>query len=300
MNQKVSPLPLFMLALWAFSTLSWWVLAFPPTFDVPPDWLAQAQSVCFGTQPNGLPAGYGWGLLIIAPLGMLVALIVGWGGEIKEAFGVFSSYFPIMAGVALVFLLLVTQAGWMGWRVAGIYLKSGFTLVDGRLKPFPPEYPRLNRETPSYSLTNQRGEAITGEKFSGRVVYMSFVFGNCAAVCPSMLKKMEAAIQQNKPLNPAFVVISLDGWRDTPSSLAGIIKKWELPPEVQFLTGHPFELNKILDKFNVPRFRDPKTGEIDHPALMYVLDRKGRLAYAMLNPSVLWIVEAGRRAGKPM
>ena len=70
-------------ALWAFVawlgvTVMWWVLAFAP-LPAPPEWLEAARSVCFGTQPNGLPEAWGWATLIASPLAML-GFLLGVGG----------------------------------------------------------------------------------------------------------------------------------------------------------------------------------------------------------------------------
>lgn len=65
--------------------MAWWGLAFPPFPGEQPEWLAAVQAVCFGNLPGELPAPYGWGALIVSPLAMLAALVVGWGGEMGKA-----------------------------------------------------------------------------------------------------------------------------------------------------------------------------------------------------------------------
>jgi cytochrome oxidase Cu insertion factor (SCO1/SenC/PrrC family) len=50
-----------------------------------------------------------------------------------------------------------------------------------------------------------------------------------------------------------------------------------------------------LDAWNIPRSRDLQTGDIVHPALVYVIDPEGRIAYALQgDPDAL--VELVRRA----
>jgi hypothetical protein len=39
-------------------------------------------------------------------------------------------------------------------------------------------------------------------------------------------------------------------------------------------------VNDVLDAWNVARERDPRSGDVTHPPLVYVVDPSGRLAYA--------------------
>jgi cytochrome oxidase Cu insertion factor (SCO1/SenC/PrrC family) len=36
----------------------------------------------------------------------------------------------------------------------------------------------------------------------------------------------------------------------------------------------------VLDAWQIPRGRDERTGEVTHPALTYLIDAAGRIAYA--------------------
>ena len=46
------------------------------------------------------------------------------------------------------------------------------------------------------------------------------------------------------------------------------------------LTGEVGEVESVLDAWNVARQRDPDTGDVAHPSLVYVLDAQARIAYA--------------------
>lgn len=45
----------------------------------------------------------------------------------------------------------------------------------------------------------------------------------------------------------------------------------------------------------MPFERDLQTGDINHPALVYVLAEDGTIAYTFNNPSSEWLAEAARR-----
>ena len=51
---------------------------------------------------------------------------------------------------------------------------------------------------------------------------------------------------------------------------------YDLPP----LNFSVEEVEAALTRWNVARERDPRTGDVAHPPLVYVLDREGRIAYA--------------------
>ena len=292
---------LIMVLLWSLGTLLWWGLAFPPGVGVPPPWLARVQAVCFGTGGDGLPAPHGWGALIAGPLGMGVLMLVGWGAELRRALARLRTRAGGTALLAVLAVALLGQTGWVGLRMYTAMAPVEFQANGGVTGPMPASYPRLNRTLPPIALLDQHGASVTLEQYRGRVVYMSFLFGNCATVCPLVAKRMQQAHAQDvagmgQEAAPALVLITLDPWRDTPPALAGILARWGLPAETAMLGGAIAGVNDALDALQVPRERDLNTGDINHPPLVYVLDRQGQLAYALLNPSPAWIREAGRRA----
>lgn len=293
------PLIALLPLLWLVGSMGWWGLAFPPLPSEPPEWLAAVQAVCFGNRPGELPAPYGWGALIVSPLAMLAALVVGWGGEIREGWAVWGRLPWGRAVAMLAGMAVVIQAGWVTWSIGARLLSPADPWQPVASGPMPPDYSRLNRAAPSFTLRNQHGEQISLGKFRGKVIFLTFAFGHCTTVCPTVLKNVEAAVKRSGSLEPEVVVISLDAWRDTPSVLAGIMRKWNLPPTMHLLSGSPWEVNEVLDALNVGRRRDERTGQIDHAALVYVLDAQGSLAYGLLNPTVGWLVEAARRAAQP-
>jgi protein SCO1/2 len=299
-------LTLLLLVVWGAATLGWWGLAFPPVTS-PPPWLAVVQAVCFGTADGGLPAPYGWGALIAGPLGMLAVLLVGWGRDLAEALHRLRRR-PLALGVlSTLGLALLVQTGWMAARVAqneapaaafrGAGLGSSVPNSPMPSGPLPEGYPRLNLPAPPFRLVNREGREVTLADYRGRVLFLSFAFGHCTTVCPLVVHNVAQALGELPPARVGALVLTLDAWRDTPSALAGIEARWGLPPAVQWLSGRPFEVNAVLDGYRVARRRDPNTGEIDHVAIVYVIDPQGAIGYALVNPPPGWLVEAARRLG---
>jgi cytochrome oxidase Cu insertion factor (SCO1/SenC/PrrC family) len=79
---------------------------------------------------------------------------------------------------------------------------------------------------------------------------------------------------------PRVVLLTLDPWRDTPSRLPHLAREWKLGSDASVLSGSVEEVNAALDRWGVVRERDPSTGELAHPPLVYVLDASGRIAFA--------------------
>jgi cytochrome oxidase Cu insertion factor (SCO1/SenC/PrrC family) len=90
------------------------------------------------------------------------------------------------------------------------------------------------------------------------------------------------------------VVVTLDPWRDTPSRLPSLAKDYELGGDAFVLSGTVEEVNALLDRWNVARGRDEKTGVIAHPPLVYVLDTEGRIAFAATGGTEVLVELLGR------
>jgi hypothetical protein len=65
------------------------------------------------------------------------------------------------------------------------------------------------------------------------------------------------------------------------------------------VSGSIDEVNALLDRWQVPRTRSETNGQVDHPALTYVLDGAGRIAYAATATDASGLAELAQRAGAP-
>jgi cytochrome oxidase Cu insertion factor (SCO1/SenC/PrrC family) len=140
-------------------------------------------------------------------------------------------------------------------------------------------YERLDRPAPGLRLTDQHGETLTLERFVGRPVLLTFAFGHCETVCPAVVHDVRAAVERLADIAPAVLVVTLDPWRDVPSRLPSIAQQWNLAGEAFVLGGSVEAVEDVLDRWSVPRSRDPSTGDIIHPRLVYIIDSHGKLVY---------------------
>jgi cytochrome oxidase Cu insertion factor (SCO1/SenC/PrrC family) len=269
-------------------TAAWWALALWPTPGAPPEWLERARWVCFNVGPSGLPDAAGWLLLIGQPLGFVALLLVAFGGALRR--GV-AELLASRAGRALAVCCAASIAVGLAAAGARVASVSRFDASAGGAlaAETPPEtYPRLDRPAPALGLLDQRGERIDVASLAGRPALVTFAFAHCETVCPALVSQALAAQrtlrESGAPAErvPRIAIVTLDPWRDTPARLPALAESWRLPggDEALVLSGEVAAVNAALDRWNVPRARNDATGQLDHPALVYVIDSAGRIAYA--------------------
>jgi len=168
------------------------------------------------------------------------------------------------------------------------------------LETLPEGYPRTDRPAPDFQLVDQTGATLTLESLRGRPVLLTFAFAHCQTICPVIVRTVSWAAERLDDLGPAVVVVTLDPWRDTPSSLPALAQSWQLPAlaRAHVLSGEVAAVQAVLEAYEVPADRDPATGEITHPALVYLLDPQGKIAYTFNNPPAEWLVDAARRVAR--
>jgi protein SCO1/2 len=276
---------LALLALGAIlaATAAWWALALWPVPGTPPAWLDRARQVCFNAGPDGLPDVSGWMLLIGQPLGMVGFLAVVWPRPLvrglAELAGRASGRLALGAAALLVGAGLV-GAGVKVSRVAAarapaVQLPPGMPAAD---------HPRLDRPAPRLGLVDHEGDVVTVESLAGRPALVTFAFGHCADICPLVVENARRARDEAwGPGGATLVVVTLDPWRDTPGRLPGLAERWRLGPDDHLLGGPVEEVEAVLDAWNVARRRDPTTGEVAHPPLLYLLDEGGTIVFATLS-----------------
>jgi cytochrome oxidase Cu insertion factor (SCO1/SenC/PrrC family) len=93
---------------------------------------------------------------------------------------------------------------------------------------------------------------------------------------------------------PRVLIVTLDPWRDTPARLPALAQQWRLTGDDAVLSGEVAEVEAALDRWDVPRARDDASGRVDHPALVYLVDASGRIAYASRGGSTELAVLAER------
>ncbi|MCO6432071.1 MAG: SCO family protein [Deltaproteobacteria bacterium] len=280
-----------LLFAWLFSTMFLWLFAFYEDPSGVPDWVRQAQLACFGSNESGLPNAAGWMLLTLSPALFLGAILMALGPEVSA---ILTAAFSSRNGrvVALITaLLILCEAGWVAAAMNSRLQRESEINFESSGALLPKSYPRGTGPAPDFTLIDQAGVQRTLSSLRGKPIVLSFVFAHCQAICPTLVRTIQSVPGASEGQFHT-VLITLDPWRDTPASLPGLARKWQLTPNQLILSGSPEQVNAALDAFKVPRERDQKNGDVIHPSLVYLISSEGELAYTFNGPSPDWIKQA--------
>lgn len=257
-------------------TVGWWTLALWPLPAEAPEWMARARAACFGQTISGLPNGGGWALLIGQPLGMLVFLFAVWGGSVTRSLEALRQRWVGRLALAATALLLLVGSAAAASRVASA---KGTTFDPNAGLPATGPLVEMNEAAPALNLLDQSGARLSIEQFRGAPLLVTFAFAHCETVCPLLVRDAIAARARLAPPRPPLVIVTLDPWRDVPSRLPAIAAAWQLPEGVHVVSGEVAEVEEVLSRWKIPRVRNPSTGDVIHPSVVYVVAPNGRIAY---------------------
>jgi len=135
---------------------------------------------------------------------------------------------------------------------------------------------------PRFTLGDPEGRPVSLTDFAGRIVLLAFIYTSCPSACPLVTQRM-AVLQRRLtaaglfPSSVNFVSVTVDPDRDTTETLARYAKGVGADPRGwKFLREGSDALRLVLaawDEWTKPL----PTGEIDHPARLYLIDGAGRV-----------------------
>ncbi len=156
---------------------------------------------------------------------------------------------------------------------------------DEEVLAFPAERIRTALPAPDFSLTNQEGDTVRLDDFRGEVVLVTAIYSTCGTACPMLAvqaKRSMEALPEHLRNRVTLMAISLDPEGDTRENRLAAAEAYGLPaPAFHFLNGDPDEVNAVLDRLQVTRFPNQRTGEIDHANLYFLIDADGTIAYRL-------------------
>jgi cytochrome oxidase Cu insertion factor (SCO1/SenC/PrrC family) len=209
---------------------------------------------------------------------MLVVLTAVWTAELRAGFALATRRVvgQVMVGVAAAAIVAGLAAA--AARVTG---RDAQAFSVGTDRDLAAALTRVNDEAPALALVDQHGQRVTLDVLRGRPVLVTFAYAHCETVCPLVVADVLAAQRELSDRAPAVVIITLDPWRDTPSRLDAIAQGWNMGPEAHVVSGAPDAVERTLNAWRVPRVRNEKTGDLSHPAIVYVVGPNGRIAYVV-------------------
>ena len=155
-----------------------------------------------------------------------------------------------------------------------------------RVRPLPAARPIEDAE-----LTDQDGRPFRLSQLRGQVVLVFFGFTNCADVCPVAMQRFrQLEDSSGSELDDvAYVLISVDGERDTPDVLKAYLSKFS--PRFIGLTGEPASVKAMAREFSAAFFKGSALGEsgnyaVSHSQQVFAVDRVGRLRAEFYNASI--------------
>ncbi len=289
MNKSV----LFLFFLWIFATCFWWGFAFLKLPGPTPEWLLEAQVVCFGETATGLPDADGWRALVFPPLFMIVSLVFVFFQDLKTSLEtLLHSNFGRVAAITIVGLIAI-EGALIVRTVVNRWPISENTVANSVNLPL--RYPKTEIKIEDFDLINQNESKFGLKDLKGKKSVLTFAFANCDSICPLVVKNCVEAVREFEEKDFQLVIVTLDPWRDSPSRLRAAIKMWEATDNTHFLSGEVKQVEEVLKSFNVAYDRNEKTGFISHPGLVYVVNEDGRISYSFNNPSRQWLKDALNR-----
>jgi protein SCO1/2 len=136
-----------------------------------------------------------------------------------------------------------------------------------------------------FSLDGPKG-AVALHDFAGKLVLLQFGYTYCPDICPTSLTILAQALGGLTPAELARVqalFVSVDPERDTVARLIEYTGFFH--PGILGLTGAPARLNEIAGRYGAVFSRQDNVSSggyvIDHTALTYLIDARGRLVASL-------------------
>ncbi|KAB1069710.1 SCO family protein [Tamlana haliotis] len=143
-----------------------------------------------------------------------------------------------------------------------------FIEIDGEAKKVPP-----------FSFTNQDGETITNEDYSGKVYVIEFFFTTCPTICPRMnanLIQIQNTFEGFDDFGVASFTINPD--YDTPEVLKAYAKTYGVTnPNWHLMTGDKDTIYRLSNEgFNLYTGEDENVeGGFEHSGNFALIDKNG-------------------------
>ena len=181
--------------------------------------------------------------------------------------------------LAVFLSMFVLQAAPLGAEAAGL-----------------PSYDRVRvlqtaRGVSDAELLDQDGRPFKLSQLKGGVTFVFFGFTNCPDVCPMTMRKFQQLNESGKidQEKVTFVLVSVDGERDTPEVLKAYLKQFS--PDIMGLTGAPTDVKAIAKEFSASFYKGTSSGNGEGYSMMhspqaFLLDREGFLRAELYSPTI--------------
>lgn len=142
------------------------------------------------------------------------------------------------------------------------------------------------KELVNFTLTNQDGEEFRLSDLNGKPTLLFFGFTHCPDVCPTTMAEYRIIKRELGDVGDDvnFVLVSVDGTRDTPEALRAYVDKFD--PTFIGLTGDEDYVRRIGQDYFLYFNRAVTEGTqsaagymVDHTSYSYLIDPDGKLRF---------------------
>ncbi|HYM90698.1 MAG TPA: SCO family protein [bacterium] len=182
--------------------------------------------------------------------------------------------------VLLAAVLVVAAAGGLLWTAWNVTRPRGLT---GGVFASP-------TAAPDFRLADQDGHPVSLSGLRGKVVVLTFLYTHCPDACPLIADALHRAYGQlgSTSARTAFLAVSVDPNGDTPQAIHQFLDEHHVQGELMYLHGTLAQLRPVWAHYYVGSDANkvnpaavataaPAPGQINHTAIVYVIDPRGRL-----------------------
>lgn len=132
----------------------------------------------------------------------------------------------------------------------------------------------------SFSLTSDRGRAVSANAYEGYILLMYFGFTNCDAECPVSMARLARVMKLlgEGAQRVRILFVTLDPERDTPQVLHSYVTQFD-PVHAVGLTGRKDDIESLTKQYRAayrPRSKIGEARDIMHGDAVYIFDSQGQ------------------------
>lgn len=147
-----------------------------------------------------------------------------------------------------------------------------------------------------FHLVDQNGKPFTDANLQGKWHLVFFGYTHCPDVCPTTLNELSLALDKlgkEKRSEVDVVFITVDPERDTPAVLKSYVQSFDAP--IIALSGSADQIKQAAQDYHVYYAKHPRSDggyDMDHSAVVYVMDPKGRFTATITPDEAAKAIEA--------
>ncbi|HEY7893022.1 MAG TPA: SCO family protein [Solirubrobacteraceae bacterium] len=135
------------------------------------------------------------------------------------------------------------------------------------------------KPAPEIALRDSLGHPVRLSEYSGKAVFLTFIYDHCPDTCPLIVDHLRQALAQLGPRAHEIqvVAVSVDPKGDTPKTVNAFLARHGMTGRMEYLIGSRKELAPVWKAYGIASEASPESREVSHTALVYGVTGKGVL-----------------------